>query len=902
MNKFRHLMILPLLVLQLTMFSQATKVQVGMTRYDLQTNNSIQRRIVVDPISKDVVVTYTGSNEDNNDFLDRGTGYAFYDKANNVWKNRAGANLALPVTTYPGRLEAVRTGWPNPIFIGNREMVISHESTGSSNGLNMSFRNSKGSGTWTNQKITTAAETWPRAASNGKDIMLISSVFDTEFEGVQGGLLFIKSTDSGKNWSQPAGITGVNIENYPNGLGGDLYSIDMNRNGVTAVLTGRNDITIYKTTNMGSTWTKIPIYPTSDNTTLTRADRSDGSYSVIVDDNNKVHCFWGVTSSYTDGTDNFVDLSRQGIAYWNENMGNKPPIIIPQTYFMKEGNFAKSPFGRFNTTNRNPMIVDPLGYNGGANVYNSAPVTWPSSGIDASGNLYLTYAYNRGRIDSTNNGVGIDEDVTGYNMYDVYVLKSTDGGTTWTGPVNVSKTLNKECTYPSMARFVDDSVRLVYQEDDFAGGAVTSSASGTPGSGSHLPGPVRSVNRIIYASVAVADIVNPTNAFNVEPVMAIKTKSRDYYTAINPSNQNSAFAIFHTFTKGCNKSQELDIPFTMTKQYVFDHLVEIYDDQPISIDSIKIAPFTNFPNFRIDSAAEYVYRITYNDPSGNKPVNSVISILDTFFFILDVADDTEAPVITLNGDQYVYVKKGQSYTELGFTATDNNNCTSPSLTNPSAPNTSTNGVKELEYKAKDAAGNESKIVRYVIVGEAAVADFENETIGTSKITAKNISLSLLDKSKDPSSSYVWKTKDAQNKIVSNSLATTFDLDRTINSTVKSFDSLCLEVSNFFNTGKRSQICKELKFSSSIDNINNTTFDVNVYPNPFNGIANVSIKGSNSKFASVKVIAQNGQEVFNGNMTNLNSDFPIDLSHLSKGIYILNIELDGQINSKKITIK
>ena len=892
-------MILPLLVLQLSMFSQANKVQVGMTRYDLQTNNSIQRRIVVDPTSKDVVVTYTGSNEDNNDYSDRGTGYAFYDRANNQWKNRTGANLTLPVTTYPGRIEAVRTGWPNPIFIGNREMVISHESTGNSNGLNMSFRNSKGSGTWTNQKVTSGAETWPRAASNGKDIMLISSVFDTEFEGVQGGLLFIKSTDSGKNWSQPAGITGVNIENYPNGLGGDLYSIDMNRNGVTAVLTGRNDITIYKTTNMGSTWTKIPIYSTLNNTTLTRADRSDGSYSVIVDDNNKVHCFWGVTSSYTDGTDNFVDLSRQGIAYWNENMGNNPPIIIPQTYFMKEGNFAKSPFGRFNTTNRN--MGDPLGYNGSANVYNSAPVTWPSSGIDASGNLYLTYAYNRGRIDSTNNGVGVDEDVTGYNMYDIYVLKSTDGGTTWTGPVNVSNTLSKECTYPSMARFVDDSVRIVYQEDDFAGGAVIS-ASGTPGSGSHSPGPVRSVNRIMYASVAVADIVNPTNTLNVEPILAIKTKSRDYYTAINPSNQNSAFAIFHTFTKGCNKSQELDIPFTMTKQYVFDHLVEIYDDQPISIDSIKIAPFTNYPNFRIDSAAEYVYTITYNDPTGNKPVNSVISILDTFFFILVVADDTEAPVITLNGDQYVYVKKGQSYTELGFTATDNNNCTSPSLTNPSAPNTTTNGVKELEYKAKDAAGNESKIVRYVIVGEPAVADFENETIGTSKITAKNISLSLLDKSKDPSSSYVWKTKDAQNKIVSNSLATTFDLDRTINSTVKSFDSLCLEVSNFFNSGKRNQICKELKFSSSIDNINKTTFDVNVYPNPFNGIANISIKGSNSKFASLKVIAQNGQEVFNGSMTNLNSDFPIDLSHLSKGIYILNIELDGQINSKKITIK
>lgn len=893
-------MILPLLVLQLTVFSQANKVQVGMTRYDLQTNNSIQRRVVVDPTTKDVVVTYTGSNEDNNDYLDRGTGYAYYDKANNVWKNRSGANLTIPVTSYPGRIEAVRTGWPNPIFIGNREMVISHESTGSSNGLNMSFRNSKGSGTWTNQKITTAAETWPRAANNGKDIMLVSSVFDTEFEGVQGGLLFIKSTDSGKTWSQPAGITGINIENYPNGLGGDLYSIDMNRNGVTAVLTGRNDITIYKTTNMGSTWTKIPIYPTSDNATLTRADRSDGSYSVIVDDNNKVHCFWGVSSSYTDGTENFVDLSRQGIAYWNENMGNKPPIIIPQTYFIKEGNFAKSPFGRFNTTNRNGG--EALGYNGSANVYGSAPVTWPSAGIDASGNLYLTFAYNRGRVDSTNNGVNIDEDVTGYNMYDIYVLKSTDGGTTWTGPVNVSKTLNKECTYPSMARYVDDSVRLVYQEDDFAGGAVTSVVSGSPGSGSHLPGPVRSLNRIIYASVAVADIVNPTNSLNVEPVMAVKTKSRDFYEAINPNNQNSAFAIFHTFTKNCNKSQELDIPFTLTKQYVYDHLIEIYDDQPVNIDSIKIAPFQNFPNFRIDSSAEYVYTITYNDPSGNKPVNSVISILDTFFLILDVQDDTEAPVITLNGDQYVYVKKGQSYTELGFTATDNNNCSSPALTNPSAPNTSTNGVKELEYKAKDAAGNESKIIRYVIVGEPAVADFENDTITASKIMAKNISLSLLDKSKDPSSSYVWKTKDAQNKIVSNSLATTFDLDRTINSTVRSFDSLCLEVSNFFNTGKRSQICKQLKFVSSIDNLNKTSFDVNVYPNPFSGIANVSIKGTDARIALIKVIAQNGQEVFSSSVNNLNTDFPIDLSHLSRGVYILNIELDGQVNSKKITIK
>jgi hypothetical protein len=52
MNKSR-LLLMALISIFNIVSAQVPKIQVGRTFYDLQTNNSMQRRIIVDPATKD---------------------------------------------------------------------------------------------------------------------------------------------------------------------------------------------------------------------------------------------------------------------------------------------------------------------------------------------------------------------------------------------------------------------------------------------------------------------------------------------------------------------------------------------------------------------------------------------------------------------------------------------------------------------------------------------------------------------------------------------------------------------------------------------------------------------------------------------------------------------------------
>ena len=79
-----------------------TEVDIGWTSYDLQTNNSVQNRILVhDDGTMSAVWTMSA---ELNLYDDRGTGYNFYD---DFW-----SVLFLILPTNP-RLESSRTGWPS---------------------------------------------------------------------------------------------------------------------------------------------------------------------------------------------------------------------------------------------------------------------------------------------------------------------------------------------------------------------------------------------------------------------------------------------------------------------------------------------------------------------------------------------------------------------------------------------------------------------------------------------------------------------------------------------------------------------------------------------------------------------------------------------------------------------
>ena len=68
--------------------------------------------------------------------------------------------------------------------------------------------------------------------------------------------------------------------------------------------------------------------------------------------------------------------------------------------------------------------------------------------------------------------------------------------------------------------------------------------------------------------------------------------------------------------------------------------------------------------------------------------------------------DTEAPVITLNGASSIDLNVGETYTELGATATDNidGNLTSSIVTSGTV-NTAVAGTYSVNYNVSDAAGN-----------------------------------------------------------------------------------------------------------------------------------------------------------------------------------------------------
>ena len=89
--------------------------------------------------------------------------------------------------------------------------------------------------------------------------------------------------------------------------------------------------------------------------------------------------------------------------------------------------------------------------------------------------------------------------------------------------------------------------------------------------------------------------------------------------------------------------------------------------------------------------------------------------------IASAVPDTTAPVIALNGASTINLTVGDSYNELGATATDNidGNLTSAIVTTGSV-NTNTAGSYTVNYNVSDAAGNTAtQVSRTVIVNEPA---------------------------------------------------------------------------------------------------------------------------------------------------------------------------------------
>lgn len=453
------------------------EIAIGTTRYDLQTNSSVQNRVYLFP-DNTVGATFTyGSAETS--FPERGTGYNYYN--------------GTAFGPYPtARIESARCGWPSYMPLpGGGELVITHDGTA---GLLVSKRATKGTGSWTTTSLvgpmTTGNTTcllWPRAIASGNTIHVIACTDQATtgtyyYHGLALALVYYKSTDGGATWSAPAILTGMDsasIVRLPNrsGFSGDGYSWAAPKGDTIAFVVGDSWLGEFamKSFDAGATWTKIPIYdfPLEPTAPTPVIPTCDGSSAIALDNNGKVHVVFGKLrvsdDSYTDSpaTSSYYPYT-DGLIYWNENMAPLDSGLLDNDSLLYlAGNYIAA-----------MMIYPP-----------DTSIVFPTVGTGQwpFGNYYTSLTsmpqiiIDNNKIFVTYSSVREDKDDPGANPNEqlyrhLYAMGSNDLGTSWYDPIDITGVAFHdfdECVFGSLSfTSQDDSLHIVYQADNEPGLAV----------------------------------------------------------------------------------------------------------------------------------------------------------------------------------------------------------------------------------------------------------------------------------------------------------------------------------------------------------------------------------------------------------------------------------------------
>ena len=204
-------------------------------------------------------------------------------------------------------------------------------------------------------------------------------------------------------------------------------------------------------------------------------DTNDGSLAVLIDKSGTRHVFAGYSQIFNDdSTDNQFGFlpTTNGILYWNSNfLPTEPMKMITGALDLNENGILDfSSYGFFNT-----------GF-----------ATHPSAGIDADGNVFLSY--------SALNETGKDAD--GKNVRHTYLIGTSNSGIDWSYPYDVVGDTNAEGIYACMARVSDNNLHLIYQKDFCAGIGITYNDPDPCNNGE--------LNSILYIEVSAEEVLNHT--------------------------------------------------------------------------------------------------------------------------------------------------------------------------------------------------------------------------------------------------------------------------------------------------------------------------------------------------------------------------------------------------------
>jgi hypothetical protein len=473
---------------------------IGKTFYDLQSNSSVGDRIVVNADGS-IAAVWTMSDA-GDPYTNRGTGYAYFNGT--AWS-------AIPTT----RVENTRVGWGNIVNTRTgKELILSHDAA--TNKLNLASRPTKGTGAWSNNQTaiptatTPGGNAWPRMVMAGDTVYSLSVTQNSTavagaamYQGLNGAVCFSRSKDAGATWDITNTIpTGLGNTARFMGFGGDAYAIAA-KGSTVAVVAGDSgkDLVLSKSTDGGVTWTattilQFPIAKWNPATTTTDVtgdgvadtlDTNDGTFTVGLDNNNMAYVFYGnarilqVTPQTSGGYSYFP--YTDGLNMWKEgmpaNVGGTLIAAIEDLWEQGKIYFPTVPSGSF-----------------AFGLWNNSLTSYPSVAFDASNTMYLSYSSIVDSLPSLVNDLKL--------VRHVYVIKSSDGGATWTDPCDIVGSPNGdvyEGMFGSMAKRVDGNVHIVYQRDFGPGNGIPGTTAANPDQSDNA-----GENEIVYFKFPVSEI------------------------------------------------------------------------------------------------------------------------------------------------------------------------------------------------------------------------------------------------------------------------------------------------------------------------------------------------------------------------------------------------------------
>lgn len=438
-----------------------TEAELGETRYDLQTNQSIQNRIYLYEDGT-IGATWTmGFSE--TEFPDRGTGYNYYNGSS--WD-------ASPVE----RIENKRTGWPSIAALGAGELIVTHNSI---NGLEFCKRSTKGSGAWTETLFQGPGASddlsWPRVVTNGTNKETIHLFAVTSpvvnggvlYNGMDGALVYSRSQDGGNSWDiSNVQIPGTDI-NYYKSFGGDCYSFAEPKGDTLAFVVGDNfkDVFLLKSNDNGTSWTKTMIYqhpfPFFDEGSTLILDTiwvCDGSTAVQIDKDGKAQVFFGLMRvNNADTTDEQTSYwpYTDGLAWWKEGDDQFTTLNVDSIY---DNDHL---VGWMQDLNGNDTVIgDMTGYA----KWEISLTSMPNVCIDDKNDMYLLMA---GTMETLNDG---DQ-----NYRHVWARKWDHLTNLWGDFFDLNEGIvhqYDDCVFPCISPKSNLFIHYIYQADDEAGLAV----------------------------------------------------------------------------------------------------------------------------------------------------------------------------------------------------------------------------------------------------------------------------------------------------------------------------------------------------------------------------------------------------------------------------------------------